>query len=92
MSIRQPTITPENMKELTEYINSYRARHQVPPVSWDPIIATYSQQWSFTMTNTHTFKHSGSALYGENISYFIGYGSDFMKLMKLAIGLYLFIL
>ena len=85
MSISQPTITPENMKELTEYINSYRARHQVQPVSWDPIIATYSQQWSFTMTNTHTFKHSGSALYGENISYFIGYGSDVMKLMKLAI-------
>ena len=85
MSVSQPTITPENIIELTDYINSYRSRHQVPPVSWDPIIATYSQQWSYTMTNTHTFKHSGSALYGENISYFIGYGTDIMKLMKLAI-------
>jgi len=85
MSVSQPTITPENILELTDYINSYRARHQVPPVSWDTIIATYSQQWAFTMTSTHTFKHSGSALYGENISYFIGYGTDIMKLLKLAI-------
>ena len=85
MSVTQPIITPENIIELTDYINSYRSRHQVPPLSWDPIIATYSQQWAFTMTSTHTFKHSGSALYGENISYFIGYGTDIMKLMKLAI-------
>lgn len=85
MSIVQPFITSENIIELTKYINHYRARHNSPPVSWDNTIALYAQQWSYTMTNTRTFKHSGSALYGENISYFMGYGNDIMTLMKLAI-------
>ena len=84
-AIVQPIITEQNMIELTNYINQYRARHKSPPVTWDKTIANYSQQWSYTMTATNTFKHSGSALYGENISYLIGYGSDVMTLMKLAI-------
>jgi hypothetical protein len=84
-TIVQPVITDENILELTNYINQYRSRHNSPPVTWNNIIANYSQQWSYTMTETNNFKHSGSALYGENISYLIGYGSDVITLMKLAI-------
>ena len=85
MPVTQPTITNENIIELTNYINQYRSRHQSPPIVWDGVVSTYAKQWSYTMTLTNTFKHSGSALYGENISYLIGYGTDIMKLMKLAI-------
>jgi len=37
------------------------------------------------MTAYNIFKHSGTPLYGENISFFEGYGTDPMTLLKLAI-------
>ena len=85
MSIQQPTITPEQKTEITNYINNYRARHQSPPLTWDETIATFAQQWSFYLLSNNLFQHSGSALYGENLAYFEGYGSDIITLFKKAI-------
>ena len=85
MSIQQPTITPEQKNEITNYINNYRARHQSPPLTWDETIATFAQQWSFYLLSNNLFQHSGSALYGENLAYFEGYGNDIITLFKKAI-------
>jgi hypothetical protein len=85
MSIQQPSITPEQKTEITNYINNYRARHQSPPLTWDETIATFAQQWSFYLLSNNLFQHSGSALYGENLAYFEGYGSDIVVLFKKAI-------
>ena len=85
MSIQQPTITPEQKNEITNYINNYRARHQSPPLTWDETIATFAQQWSFYLLSNNLFQHSGSALYGENLAYFEGYGYDIITLFKKAI-------
>lgn len=85
MSIQQPTITPEQKTEITNYINNYRARHQSPPLTWDETIATFAQQWSFYLLSNNLFQHSGSALYGENLAYFEGYGNDIITLFKKAI-------
>ena len=85
MSIQQPTITPEQKNEITNYINNYRARHQSPPLTWDETIATFAQQWSFYLLSNNLFQHSGSALYGENLAYFEGYGNDIITLLKKAI-------
>jgi hypothetical protein len=79
MSIQQPSITPEQKTEITNYINNYRARHQSPPLTWDETIATFAQQ------SNNLFQHSGSALYGENLAYFEGYGNDIVVLLKKAI-------
>jgi hypothetical protein len=85
MSIQQPTITLEQKNEITNYINNYRARHQSPPLTWDETIATFAQQWSFYLLSNNLFQHSGSALYGENLAYFEGYGNDIVVLLKKAI-------
>ena len=85
MSIQQPTITVEQKTEITNYINNYRARHQSPPLTWDETIATFAQQWSFYLLSNNLFQHSGSALYGENLAYFEGYGNDIVVLFKKAI-------
>jgi hypothetical protein len=85
MSIQQPTITLEQKTEITNYINNYRARHQSPPLTWDETIATFAQQWSFYLLSNNLFQHSGSALYGENLAYFEGYGNDIVVLLKKAI-------
>ncbi len=85
MSIQQPSITPEQKNEITNYINNYRARHQSPPLTWDETIATFAQQWSFYLLSNNLFQHSGSALYGENLAYFEGYGNDIVVLLKKAI-------
>jgi|LauGreDrversion2_2_1035103.scaffolds.fasta_scaffold09489_2 hypothetical protein len=85
MSIQQPIITLEQKTEITNYINNYRARHQSPPLTWDETIATFAQQWSFYLLSNNLFQHSGSALYGENLAYFEGYGNDIVILLKKAI-------
>lgn len=78
-------LTEQNIIDLTHYVNSYRAQNQAPPLVWDGVISSFSQTWSNYMMNTNLFKHSSNPLYGENIAYFSGYGTDVMTLSKLAI-------
>lgn len=87
-NIQQPVLTSDQIIEITNYINAYRAKNQAPPLVWDPIIAQFSQQWSYYLVSNDEFKHSGNNLYGENLAYFQGYGSDVMGLMKKSIDLW----
>ena len=85
MSIIQPFFTYDNIIDITNYVNMYRERNQAPPLQWDNSITSYSQNWSFYMTSNNLLQHSGTTYYGENISFFEGYGTDQIKLIKLAI-------
>ena len=85
MTIIQPVLTIEHIDEIKEYINQYRLKNQAAPLEWDNTIYIFAQKWSSYMTKNNVFKHSGSYLYGENIAYFRGYGTDIMVLIKLAI-------
>jgi hypothetical protein len=85
MLIVQPSLTSQNIIDITNYVNAYRARNQAPPITWNDTIASFAQNWSYFMTSNNLFQHSGTPLYGENISYFEGYGTDPMKLIFLAI-------
>lgn len=88
MTIQQPALTPEQITEITNYVNAYRAKNQAPPLAWDTTIAEFAQSWSFYLISNNEFKHSGNHLYGENLAYFQGYGTDVMALLKKAIDLW----
>jgi hypothetical protein len=88
MTIVQPVLTPQQITEITNYVNAYRAKNQAPSLTWDPTIAEFSQSWSFYLISNNEFKHSGNHLYGENLAYFQGYGTDVMALLKKAIDLW----
>lgn len=85
MSINQIILTEQNICDIVDYVNSYREKNQAPPLAWDNTIASFAQSWSYNMAINNLFQHSGSRLYGENIGYFNGYGTDMMELIKLAI-------
>jgi glioma pathogenesis-related protein 2 len=87
-TIHQPVLTSDHITEITNYVNAYRAKNQAPPLMWDTTIAQFSQQWSYYLLSKNEFRHSGNNLYGENLAYFQGYGSDAMGLIKKAIDLW----
>ena len=80
--------TQQQIDDLTNYINNYRNIHQAPPIIWDPTIAVFSQNWANYLLKNHLFHHSGSSLYGENLAYLRGYGSDLVTLVKLSIDMW----
>lgn len=81
-------LTQTQIDDITTYINSYRIAHQAPPLVWDPNIAIFSQSWSNNLLNNNEFKHSGNSLYGENIAYLEGYGTDIITLLKQAVDMW----
>ena len=82
MSIIQPVLTGSQITEITEYINNYRSLNQAPPLVWDTNILISSNLWSQHLLINNIFQHSGNPLYGENLAYFQGYGTDTMELLK----------
>jgi len=78
-------LTSDQITEISNYINTYRAIHQSPPLTWDDSIASFSQQWSNTLLTEQRFQHSGNESYGENLAYYEGYGTDVMTLLKKAV-------
>jgi hypothetical protein len=76
------TLTDSQKKEITSYINKYRTMHQAPPLALDDTITNASQEWSNNLLATNVFQHSGNKLYGENLAYFSGYGTNIMVLLK----------
>jgi hypothetical protein len=85
MNLIQPVLTTDQQIELSRYINIYRTRNQAPPIVWDNKIANFAQKWSYHLDASNIFVHSNTPLYGENLSYFQGYGKDPMTLLKKAI-------
>ena len=76
-------LTSAQITDITAYINSYRAKHSAAPLVWNNTIASFSQQWSDYLLSKNLFQHSGSKLYGENLAYFEGYGTDLMNLIRM---------
>jgi Cysteine-rich secretory protein family len=85
MSIIQPVLTSSQITEITNYVNNYRSLNQADPLIWDDTIQSYSQDWSYYLLSNNLFQHSDTILYGENIAFFQGYGTDTMTLLKLAV-------
>jgi len=79
------SLTSDQIIDITSYINAYRAKHSAPPLKWNSTIASFSQQWSDYLLSKNLFQHSGSQLYGENLAYFEGYGSDLINLIKMSV-------
>ena len=88
MTITNPVLTVQNIADLTAYVNHYRALNQAPPLTYLDSIAGVSQNWSYNMCMTNNFHHSGSQLYGENLAYLRGYGTDPVALIKTSIDLW----
>lgn len=85
MSYAQPGLSSEQKQEITNYVNMYRGKHQSPPLVWSDPISAFSQNWSYYLITNNLFEHSGSSIYGENLAYFQGYGTDIMTLLKKAV-------
>jgi hypothetical protein len=84
----QLSLTSLQQKEITDYINQYRKAHQVGDLVWNDNIAQFSKNWSNYLVMNDLFQHSGNSIYGENLAYFQGYGTDVMTLLKLSIDLW----
>jgi hypothetical protein len=87
--VTQATITDMNIiNEISNHVNKYREMHGVPKMTWDNTIANFSQQWSNYLLANNVFVHSGTQLYGENLAYLRGYGTNTIELIKMAIDLW----
>jgi len=78
-------ISEDNIIEIINYVNMYRAKNNAPPMSWNNDCAMFSKQWSNNLLSNNLFQHSGTKLYGENLAMFQGYGTDILTLIKLSI-------
>jgi len=84
----QLSLTSAQQKEITDYVNQYRKANQADDLVWNDNIAQFSQNWSNYLVMNDLFQHSGNSLYGENLAYFQGYGTDVMTLLKLSVDLW----
>jgi hypothetical protein len=78
-------ISQNQIFQITNYINQYRNINQVSNLVWNNTISIFSQNYSEYLLFNNLFKHSNSKLYGENLAYFKGYGTNIMELLKLSI-------
>ena len=85
MSSNTPDLSTEQITQIIDYINKYRAKNQAPPMNHNNSISYFSKQWSKYLLTNNLFKHSGTQLYGENLAMFQGYGTDIINLIKLSI-------
>ena len=88
MSIEQADFTYSQKSEIVDYVNSYRAKHNSPPMVWDDTIMTFAQDYSLFLVTNSLFQHSNKEGYGENLAYFQGYPNEMMKLIKKSIDLW----
>ena len=84
----QIVLTSDQQVEITNYVNQYRKVNQADNLVWNNAIATFSQNWANYLVMNDLFQHSGNSLYGENLAYFQGYGTDVMTLLKLSVDLW----
>ncbi len=88
MPILQITLNATDKQIVTDYVNQYRALHDAPPLIWDESIANFADSWSAYLLKNSAFYHSNNKLYGENLSYFQGYTSTPIELIKKSIDLW----
>ena len=78
-------LTFTQQSEITNYINMYRIKHQVKNIVLNDNQSLFSQNWSDYLLTNNLFQHSNTQLYGENLAFFQGYGTDIITLLKLSI-------
>jgi pathogenesis-related protein 1 len=59
--------TPAEVTGLIDAHNKRRAKYGTPPVTWDPTVAKYAQNWATTIAQMGKMQHSSNSPYGENI-------------------------
>ena len=74
--------------EITNHINTYRAKHSSPSLQWDDSIATFSQSWAQYLATNAKFEHSKDARYGENLACFMGNPDNMLTLVKKSIDMW----
>jgi uncharacterized protein YkwD len=74
-------LNQREIKEITEHINMYRAKHSSPQIEYDSAISNNSQTWSDYLLNNSKFAHSNNILYGENL--YFSYGSSLSKINQI---------
>ena len=75
----------DQINQIVAYVNKFRALNQAPPMNYNNSISSFSKQWSNYLLTNNLFQHSGTQLYGENLAYFQGYGTDIVTLIKMSI-------
>lgn len=88
MSVTTLGLSSSQIADITNYVNSYRAIHRAPPLTWDTTVASYASNWSYKMTTAGVMQHSGNPSYGENLAYLQGYGVEPVALIKKSIDLW----
>ncbi len=88
MSNTTINLSDSQIQDIVSYVNKYRAINQAPPMIYDKTISTFSQSWSNYLLANNKFQHSGSSIYGENLAWFQGYGTDPVTLVKLSIDMW----
>ena len=84
--VDMPTVLiPSQQAEIVDYVNQYRAKNQAPPMTYNTEAAAFADAWATKLTTEDVFQHSGTTLYGENLAFFEGYGTDPMTLIKMSI-------
>ena len=59
--VDQNLLTPQNKKEITDFLNIYRKRHGASPVVWDDTVTRFSQTWAeYLSKNNKGMIHSNS--------------------------------
>jgi uncharacterized protein YkwD len=85
MKIKTINLSQDQINEITQHVNSYRNKHHVNNLTYDPIISNTSQNWASYLSVRNEFKHSNNRQYGENLSWYGGYKNEIVKLIKLSV-------
>ena len=61
---------------ITNHINLYRYNHNSSNTRYNSTIEKYSQNWCNYLFQNNMFEHSQSSLYGENLYFSMGMGTN----------------
>jgi uncharacterized protein YkwD len=59
--------TGDFKSQILERHNEYRAKHNVPPLTWNEEIARFARQWAERLAREDRMYHRSGSSYGENI-------------------------
>lgn len=62
-----PALAADPVAMTVELLNSYRAKHGVPPLSLDSEVTHTAQEWADHLHEADSFEHRPDNLYGENL-------------------------
>jgi hypothetical protein len=78
-------INQNEIMQIKNHLNNYRIIHQVKSLEWSDEISSFANNWANYLIINNLFRHSGNKMYGENLAYLSGYGTDIITLLKFCI-------